>query len=169
MSETGNPFAIRRGAYSPEAAQFRRVAEGVARGEIPLSEVIAALDNRNVPPQLKQTPFMTVLQSVNDTPRILIPENRNRMSFLVSFIDSSLASPSIVLLTYGAPPAPNVGIPLLSPNDPYGESNGTISIDAIWISPFNNMNNSATYPATIIGYEGSLAIESHLHRQTSGG
>lgn len=169
MSGGGNPFRIRRGAYSPEAAQFANVARGVARGEIPLSDVIAALDNRNVPPQLKQIPFMTSIASASDSARILIPENRNRMSFLVSFIDLSLASPSMVLLTYGAPPAPNFGIPLLSPNDPYGESNGTISIDAIWIAPFNNMNNNATYPAVVIGYEGSLAIESHLHRQTTGG
>ena len=168
-SPHGTPGRIRRGAFSPEALQFHELARAASRNEIPLAQVIAELDNRNVPPQLKQTPFMVTLASANDTPKILIPENRNRMSFIVSFFNSALANPSMVLLTYGPPPAPGIGIPILSPNDPYGESNGTISIDAIVIAPFNNMNNKTTYPAVVFGYEGSLAIESHLHRQTSGG
>src|SRR5215469_706521 len=152
-------------AFSPEAAQFAELAIAAARGAVPMWEVIARLDNRNVPPQLKQTPFMATLASATDTPKLLIPENRNRMSFLLAYIDAGLASPSLILFSYGGRPAPNVGLPLASA-DPYGESNGTISIDEIWIHPLNNVNNHATYPIVCFGYEGSLAIESHLHAQT---
>jgi hypothetical protein len=156
------------GGYQPDQKQFQELAQAVARGEIPLGKVIELLDNRNVPPQLKQTIFMKTIASAVTPPARLIPTNKNRMSFIVCFIDSALASPSIVLLTYGPPAAPNIGIPILSPNNPYGESNGTISIDDLYVSPFNNANNATTYPATVFGWEGTLAIESHLHRQTSG-
>jgi hypothetical protein len=157
------------GGYQPDIAQFGALARAVARGEIPFGDVISLLDNHNVPPQLKQTIFMKTIASAASPPALLIPTNKNRMSFIICFIDSGLVSPSIVLLSYGAPAAPNIGIPILSPNNPYGESNGTISIDALYVSPFNNANNATTYPATVFGWEGTLAIESHLHRQTSGG
>ena len=89
------------------------------------------------------------------------------MGWLIAWLDANLAA-GVVLFTYGAPPAPNVGLPLLS-GFPFGESNGTVSIDAIWVTPAfpGAMINLATYPITILAYEGSLALELHRHNQTN--
>lgn len=151
-------------AFSPEAAIAAQLILAYQRGDIPFQEVVAALDNRNVPPQLKQTPFSVTLADGGAAPQLLIPENKNRMGWLIAFTDSNLAA-GVVFFTYGAPPAPGFGLPLFS-GIPFGESNGTVSIDAIWVAPAANLPNPATYPITIIAYEGSLAIESHRHSQT---
>jgi hypothetical protein len=154
-----------RANVSPEAQQFAALARQFAHGNIPLDEVVAQLDNRNVPPQLKQVPFSVTLASASDTPKLLIKENKNRMGFLLAYTDTALTG-GVVLFSYGGRPAPNVGIPLVD-GVPYGESNGTVSINDIYIYPFNVGANPATYPLTVIGYEGTLAIESHLHVQTA--
>ncbi len=160
-----HPGEIRRGAWQPDMVQIANLTRALAAGEISFQDVVKALDNNNVPPQLRQVPFIKVLASATDTPKNLIPNNPNRMGFLLSFIDSGGSASAAVLWTYGARPAPNVGIPLLS-YGVYGESNGTVSIDDIWVHPLNLGSVVVNYPAYILGYEGSLAIESHRHRQT---
>ena len=75
MSVPGSPGHIRSGAFSPEATIADQLMRAYARGEVPLQDVIAALDNRNVPPQLKQTPFSVTIAET-DPPKLLIPENR---------------------------------------------------------------------------------------------
>jgi len=125
-------------------------------------EIIKLLENRNIPPQLRQVPYVVTLASATTPPQILIPENKNRMSFLVAYVDKALVSPSLCLITYGPPPLPNVGLPLLA-STPFGESNGTISIDDIVITPYNSASNLISYPATVIGFEGTLAIEAAVN------
>lgn len=146
-------------SFQPDQGSMAAVADSRIGKANSFNQQIELLDNRNVPPQLKQVPYTVTLNAATDPPQLLLPENKNRMSFIVVFTDSGLGSPAVVLLTYGFPPLPGFGIPLVSLST-YGESNGTISIDEIWIAPFNNVFNGPTYPIQIVAYEGTLAIES---------
>ena len=152
-------------SFQPDEGSIGALDRNMRGNVESFDDIIKRLNNNNIPPQLRQVPYVVQLASAVDVPKLLIPENKNRMSFIVSFIDTAFATPALTLITYGPPPMAGIGIPLLSVV-PYGESNGTISIDDIYISPFNNGNNLISYPVTIVAYEGTLAIESANNRNS---
>lgn len=154
------------GPQPDETARARYAHENRAGRMIPLAEVVALLDQRNLPPQLRQTLYVKGAVLKN-TPVKILEENSNRMSFLVFM---PVATNGTFFYSYGFPSKGDdgnyFGVPI-SVDGPgsQGESNGTVSIDAIWVF-WQNTDVSQT-ETTIFGcYEGVLAIESHLHNQT---
>jgi hypothetical protein len=161
----GNSF---RGGSSmqPDESQFSALRRGIRTGDVPFEQVVAYLNAHNLPPQLRQTPYVKVVTTT--APILLIPANPNRMSFVIGAISADAnAQP---LFGYNAPLQANfgglnnVGIPF-GINTSYQEGNGTVSIDDIYLM----LDATPQSAVCFIGYEGVLAIESHLHSQTTGG
>lgn len=161
------PGRIVRPNPQPDQAQMAELYAAFAAQNIPLPEAIARLNSRNMPVQTKAVPFFKTILAKTDAPQLLIPTNKGRMCFMIGFIDSGLGAFALVLFSYGAPPAPNLGFPLLSPTC-FMEANGTTTINDIWIQPYNVVANAITYPATVFAVECSLAVESIVNRQTAG-
>lgn len=144
------------------------MAQSLDRGHIPFEEVIALLNQRNIPPQLRQVPYVALQQPAN-SPVLLIPSNPNRMSFIISTPGPpSETDTANYLFSYGFPLKDNlgnfIGIPISqNVSGLFQEGNGTVSIDDLYV--FANNLTDATL-ANFIGYEGVLAVESHLHNQT---
>lgn len=152
-----------RPSYQPDEVSIKNVTRGQ---NVPFDEIVSILDSRNVPPQLRQTPYAQ-LNVPNDTPVILIPANPNRMSFIVAATTG--ISGGLLWFSYGFPVrdinGALIGIPIS--NDTPGffqEGNGTVSIDDIYVFVTENDEGSNV---NFMGYEGVLAIESHMSNQTS--
>lgn len=147
-------------AYTPltqaDQVQFAELSSSFSRGMHPLGEAVANLNSRNLPAQLRQVAFSVVATST--VPRLLIPMNPYRMSWLVT-----PASPTgLLLFSYGFPVmrpggagGSFLGIPV---GASFQETNGTVSIDDIYV--FTVTGNP---DLRCLGYEGTLAIESHLN------
>jgi hypothetical protein len=155
----GDPFpsSSSRGGGPDQVALFH-TRRGAQAREIPLSEVIRALDQANVPPQLRQVPFAKTITASN-TPTLLIPANPNRMSWSIGNV---LQTP--MFFSYNAPGNFQVGFPIglpLPPDSIFQEGNGTVSVDDIYVW----YGDASALPAIVLGFEGTLAVESHLDRQ----
>lgn len=132
---------------------------------VSFEKVIEYLDNKNMPPQLRQTPYVAQGVSVNK-PTLLIPANPNRMSFIAAIING-LPVDGQAYFSYGYPIKDGstgnyIGVPIaFAGTGFFQEGNGTVSIDDIYVFW------SGSVATTIwLGYEGLLAVESHLHKQT---
>lgn len=143
----------------PDQAQF---AEQRAR-ELPenfqsIPQAQGALNNRNIPTQLRYTPFFILIERVAN-PVLLLPANPARCGYIID----STVSATAVQFSFGYP-VPGLGgnfIGLSIPvAQPFQESNGSCSIDNIWVWS----NNQADVGENVIGYEGVLAIESLQHQ-----
>lgn len=137
---------------------------GEMRGRMrSFDQVVKEVDARNIPPQLRQTPYLSPVMTVDNQPYLLIPSNPNRMSFLVS---APFNNGGIYFFSYGYPVksgANYVGVPIANAASGFfQEGNGTVSIDDIYVF----FNGNAGSNAAFIGYEGVLAVESHGHNQT---
>lgn len=155
-----------RASIQPDMSQGEYLRRDFENNDIPFEDVIRLLDAKNLPPQIRQTPYSTMFTASNQTV-LLIPSNPNRMSFTVAIIDTnSIPSQDLVMFSYG-PPVPgfqvnNIGFGVpIAVNSSFSEGNGTVSIDDIYVIVGN-----LTHNLLVVGYEGLLAIESHSHNQT---
>lgn len=144
-------------SQSDEAIRGFRQA-GNDQNNVPFDVVVKNLDNANIPPQLREVPWLISLVS-NNTPILLIPNNLNRMSYII-------AAPEGVdiYFSYGWPLS-FAGAPIgifLPAGSFYQEGNGTISIDDIyvWTTEYEDIDIG------VLGYEGTLAVESNLQKNT---
>lgn len=156
-----DPLTAMEGASSPpDMQQTRLLRQAAADHMIPLSEVLRILNAKNLPPQVRQTPYFVTFANANA--QLCIPGNPQRMGFVFGFVSSGVnQATDFVTLSYGPPPNNASGIPIPHLGT-YQEGNGTVSIDDLWINAFG----VTTFPFTIACYEAVLAIESHLHQQT---
>lgn len=134
-------------------------------GMLPFDEVLKILNARNIPPQVRQTPYYVTFTSTTDI-KLVIPANPQRMGFIFGFVSPALTDTDFVMLSYGPPPTRTAGLPIPHLGS-FQEGNGTVSIDDLYINP--NFVADATFPFTIAAFEAVLAVESHLHQQTSSG
>lgn len=120
---------------------------------IPLEVVISRLDAKNLPPGVRNTPYL-VSVAPGQGPQLLLPANPRRMAFLVSNPNSSGGGS----FSYGPHPTVDVagdplGVPLGDPGF-YQEANGTVSLDDIYV-----WGSDGVHTFTFVAYEGVLAFE----------
>lgn len=146
-----------RSSVQPDETQLGLQRRGAASGHVGFNDVLRYLNAKNVPPQLRQTPYIAKLDAIGQ-PKLLIPANPNRMSFIVSYNGSDQ-----IVFSYNFPVGivNGLGITVVTGSF-FQEGNGTVSIDDIYVYT----NNMADLDTPILGYEGVLAVESHLHNQT---
>jgi hypothetical protein len=154
----GAPLAFDT-SRQPDELQFERLRRRFADHFMPLEEVVALLDSKNVPPQLRHTPFVQVLAEVTNAnpPKLLIPANPARMGYMI--VNPSTSAD--LWFSYGAP-IYQAGVWLGTPigkEDHFEESNGTVAIDDLYVWTTNSIGN------VCLGYEGVLAIESYNNQQ----
>lgn len=148
-------------SFQPDIASENVVSRGSQQRQVSFTDVIKYLDSRNVPPQLRQTPYVVKIAALN-TPYLLIPANPNRMSFNVI---GSGADASFAFVSYNYPLKSSAGNYMgfpVSNSQNFSEGNGTVSIDDIYITAIDEGLAGSSF----LAYEGVLAIESHLHMQT---
>lgn len=136
-----------RPPFQPDELALQRLLNALRRNGIPFDEVIARLDAQNLPPQLVQSPHLAVLQFTG-VPVLLLPKNPNRQSFIVANSSGvqlaiSYDAPLIMPIAGGG----ILGVPL-SINSFYSESNGSISINDIFVG---SNSTSAKFTASITG------------------
>jgi hypothetical protein len=139
----------------PDEIQLAELRHAIANNSVPLAEVIRLLQSRNAPAQLRNTP-RTYTDVAGFTPSILIEANPNRLGWVLANCNQA----ANLYFSYGYPIVSTLallGIQYLgiqiAPAGIYQESNGTISMDDIYVW-------SDTAGGTALGYEGVLAIES---------
>lgn len=143
--------------YQPDIANnedvFRRLREN---GVVPFDDIVSRLDAYNLPPQLIQTTFIAVIAVRGAAGAVqIVPKNPNRMSLLICNFQ---APGDNIVMSYDAPIQLNanamMGVPILT-NSIFGESNGSVSINGIFIGC--NIA-SVNFPITVIAYEGALSV-----------
>lgn len=135
---------------------------------VPFDDVIRYLDNKNVPPQLREVSYVQYNIGNNDV-RLILPANPNRMGFILAQPQTANTATLLASMSYGFPNKDNngnfIGIPFANGGTgTFQEGNGTVSIDDIYVF-CNGLDAEVTI--SILAYEGVLAVESHLHNQTA--
>jgi len=143
--------------YRPDVLGDERaineMQQRAARGVVPFEDVIARLDNPNLPPGVKQGSFLAQINAFGTDGAVrLIPMNPFRKGLLISnFIGANL-----ILFSFGQPINTGTGIGAGVPLTPcYQETNGTISIDDIWV--FCN-DSTVDFPLYVLGYEANPSV-----------
>lgn len=149
---TREPYSTR---YQADQEQFARLEDNLrSQGVESLEHVFRHLRLKNLPPQVRQVPFVVgPLVAAGDI-HILIPQNLRRMGFTVA---NPQTAGTFVTFSYGNFVSTVLGAPLgisLAAGDFFQESNGTVSINDIYVT-------GDTPGMFIIGYEASLAIEGY--------
>jgi hypothetical protein len=143
------------GAVQPDQIAAANVLEGRM---IPLKQATDELYNANILPQLRQAPFVGRV-TVAGVPVLLIPSNTRRMAFLIANVTSNY----FLFFSYGFPVGDDgAGFPLGIPINPltaWQEANGTVSVDEIWVWPGHPLPLVSGLPFSLLGYEGTLALE----------
>ena len=147
----------------PDQAQFagERAQEKLQDfRRLPLAQ--AALNQDNIPTQLRYTPYFVLITRVSN-PQLLLPSNPARCSYILSGTPGSTA----LQFSFGYPiPIPGnqfLGMQL-PPGENFQEANGSCSIDNIWV--WSNDDKDVEF--AFIGYEGVLAVESLQHKPARG-
>jgi hypothetical protein len=154
----------RGAAFDPSAhVEQHQLAALRARSDAsyePMESTLDRLDPLNIPPQLSQTPFLLIIRP-QDTPRkplLLIPANTRRMSWSIAGIDPSGGGgpPNVTLFySFGFPSLTAQALWGLPASGIVGESNGSVSIDDIFVFTSTHLAGGTL---TILGYEGTLAL-----------
>jgi hypothetical protein len=143
------PYSAR---YQMDQEQFAALDEQFRRvGFASFEEAYRALKLKNLPPLVRQVPFVQQIVTAGDV-HILIPQNIYRMGFTVANPQTSIGN---VTFAYGNFVSSVGGFPLgivLGIENFFQESNGTVSIDDIYVT-------GDTDGMYVVGFEASLAIE----------
>jgi hypothetical protein len=147
------------GAFQPDEAAIASTNNQDAGGFIPFERASAWLNQRNIPPQLRQTPYTAFLKKTDPRATLLIPANPKRISWIIGNQNADDA----LFFSYDYPVTLNgglVGLPV-GMGGLFMETNGSVSVNDIYVFTLSEV------PVGVLGYEGVLAIESLQHNQTS--
>jgi hypothetical protein len=149
--------------YSPDIqadeANILAVKRAFANNNIELSDAIDRLDNANLPPQIHMVPFIQRIQTIN-TPVKILNYNPKRMAFMIVNTNTLTVDNLIMSFDY---PVGNVagqgptGI-IIPPGQIYQESNGTVTVNDIWVWTYALTAPINVNGLTALAYEGTLAI-----------
>jgi len=153
FSEAADPRIFTRG-FDPRGEPDQRIIQqhrARSASVVPINEVFERLYAKNLPPQLVQAQYFILLQATQ-TPMQLLFKNPRRQSFIIGNFGDTVINfaydfpVQIAAATYG-------GIPIAS-GAYYTESNGSISINDIWVWA----TGAPVFPYPIIAYEGTLSM-----------
>jgi|SRR5215469_6872688 len=164
-SHAKDPSLIRARPFDPslqpDQAQFRAIREQMDSTEfVELRDAIDQALALNMPPQLRQAPS-TFRFTANNVPQLLIPHNRERMAILVASVEISSTTGGLFFSfdpPVGKDPVTGalLGVPVPSTTF-YQETNGSVSMNDIWVWTTNA-------PANCLCYEGTLSLEGKTTR-----
>jgi hypothetical protein len=146
----GRPYDPRIDLWERGLTQER---EQVAGGIVNIEKLLNYLTANNLPPQLVQATFVAQITAVN-TPVRMIPKNKARQSLTVANHNSGVTG---LVFSFDAPiklAGNYAGIPIAASSS-YSESNGTVTLNDVWVS---DLNVNDPFPFYVIGYEGTLSI-----------
>jgi hypothetical protein len=131
------------------------------RGIRDIGQYLDFISAENLPPQLAQVTFRASITAAN-TPVKLMPKSARRMGIYV--INFTAAGQILFSFDYPTNFGNNAGgqIPVLggvpiAASNYFEESNGTASINDIWVFT-NDPASALTYPIPVLGYQGGLSL-----------
>lgn len=157
------------GSYQPDETSMARVKQ---RHAIPFDMVQQFVNHKEIPPQCRLVPYV-LNEADPGIPNLLIPANPNRMGFIIGVLSAtSEGGVGNTYFSYG-PPIRDInggfiGIPLSSDIDAtaptiFQESNGTVSIDDIYV-----FLDQFGITAAFLAYEILLTIEGKFNKRGFG-